>query len=301
MSIPARPDLAALGFQLPTERCVIDGKALGALSCTCWSLAYGQSKSTLHRTGQSGCSVRRATHDTVGGTTLPQVKAVSDANGIKTELHVGSNVCTPEYLARQIQSGRGAAVQINTGPLLGTQWQSTAGAINHCVWLNHADGGVVGRPKTVGGYDPAANGRKRSYHVDLTPSNVPWSLMLKAIAALMPWGENDPYRRHLGPGKVYCLIFPDTEPHFHSRYGGRAVESMTHAPARPDRTRAKADKTAVHGRPGTSGSIVGYLKRGELFTAYQQIVWTNGRLWLGNHDGDKWVLAIRLNHVGGAT
>ncbi len=198
---------------------------------------------------------------------------------------------TPQFLARQIRAGRPANVQGNADALVGTTWQSTAGAVNHNVYINEVRGGTLDEPAEALVFDPAADGRKRAYHVDQAPSWWPWSLVKKFAAYLRPAGDG---MLRLGPGKVYCAIGPDTEPHI------TLAKGATQAHPFPDRVRA-ADpndpRTAIHSRPGGGeATVTRRVANGKLLRLYQYL---NG--YGGNDDGTEWVLLTNLHHVGGST
>lgn len=301
--VPVTAVRPAYQHQGPAGNCVIDGRDYSWLSCTCYAGAMGIDKSSLGTHKPSGCSVRDDTNDRVGGTTLPQIINVAmDGYRIFVEPHVGGNVANPKYLALQLSSGRGAVVQGNTRALIGTTHQSTQGGVNHAIWANETRGGTSTNPAEVLIYDPAADGRKRSYHVDQGPSWWPWSRLLAFAAALRPWGDTD--SRTLGPGWVYCGIFPDTDSVFIAKFGGKRTKPF------PDRQRADCPKTEmvnVRSTPShkAGDNIVGHLKDGDLWTAFQ--VTTTGAMfhgskkWYGDRKGLRWVHSARLIHEGGTT
>lgn len=294
MSEPSRPRFQPQG---PASNCVIDGKALGWLSCSAYGMAMGIDRSTLGAKRPSGCEVRRRTGDTVGGLTLPQVAAVAAQYGVTVELHVGSNVCSPAYAARKCRAGRGFGLQGNTGPLVRTRFKSTGGAVNHFVWVNEVRGGTADVPSEALVYDPAGDGRRSD--IDQAPSWWPWGLVLDFAAALHPWGEDD--HRVLGRGKFYAGILPDTEPHVHLHYGGKRTSPF------PDRTTAYAPsgrRVNVRAAPTTTARIVDYLTIGERFTAYQKTsgqLLAGSRVWYGNHNGAGWVHESGLRGEGGTS
>lgn len=73
----------------------------------------------------------------------------------------------------------------------------------------------------------------------------------------------------------------------------------------PDRTRAIEDGVRVHSTVNKGGAnVVGTLKEGELFVAYQYDTgdeYMGSKKWLGDHHGRRWVHSKRLRHVGGST
>jgi hypothetical protein len=295
MGIPARPRSAL--HEGPDNSCVIDGKALGWTNCTPTSVAMAISKTTLGAKNPTPCDIRRLTGDTIGGTGLQQcVDAGKAGYGVGAEVHAGSSVCTAEYLAGQLKSGRGAAVQGNTGALLRTAFRCTGGNVNHCVWFNegrgwHADANGHSIPTDVLVYDPAADGRTAGWGKAATsPQWWPWALVKAFVAGLQPWGEQDD--RILGSGKVYCAIYGDTEPHVHLRFTGsaRTAPFPRTLTAHPPVTGRKVN---VRSGPSTRYPIVKTLALGTHFTAYQQnpngALLAGSRLWYGDHDGRLWV------------
>ena len=290
MSIPARPPFEAQG---PVGTCVISGKDLSWLNCT--AVAVATMVNQVHdadMTGWSpnGCQMRRATGDTSGGTTLQQYVPNLKAHNIATERHVGSDVASPFYLAAQVQKGRPAVVQGNTNPLVRTTYRSTAGGVNHAVLISRVRGGKYGEPSEALVFDPAADNRKSYWgQADKGPTWWPWWVVLAFCADLRPWNDS----RKLGPGKVYCLIGPDLEPHVHKHYSGLRTSPF------PDRTRVDQKTLWAHTSPQYGkGNRADLLREGDLFTAYQRTV-RSGREWLGDHNGKVWVPAAKMRHVGG--
>lgn len=296
MSIPARPRSAL--HQGPGSVCRIDGVSLGWANCTPTSVAMGVSRSTLNAKNPSGCDIRRGTGDVSGGTTLRQCCDVARASyGVSFEVRTGSNVCTPNYAGGKLHQGRGIVVQGSTSALLGTRFQSTNGPVNHAVWVNEGRGWDDDIPEEALVYDPAADGRRHG--IADSPDWWPWSLLLHFAASLEPNGEGT---GKLGSGRWYCAIAPDTEPHVHAKFGGVRTSPF------PDRTRANSPKGRrinVHSAPRTgSDTVIDHLSDGDLFTAYQRTLgesFGGSKVWLGNHDGTRWVHSSRLSHVGGST
>jgi hypothetical protein len=281
--------------QGPATRCVIQGRALGWLNCTCNSFAMATDQGSANRVRLTGCDFRESTGDTAGGTTLAQNAPLAEAHGVKVSVYTGANVVTPFWAALQLQAGRAIVLQGNTKVLLNTRLQSTGGAINHAVMLSRAIGGETGKPRAATVFDPAADGRVAGWGTAAQgPQDWTWDRVLAFAAALRPWGDSDP--RVLGPGKWYCAVFPDTNPHVHLRKGARKSSPF------PDRTRI--DRTGgqwSYRSPayGTTNRSQHYAD-GELFVAYQYIT-VSDRNWVGNHSGGQWIPAANLAHVGGNT
>jgi hypothetical protein len=283
--------------QGPDDRCTINGKALGWSSCTSYAFAMAQDATTGGKQRPSGCAVRRATGDTTGGTTLRQnADALMKLYGVSVATYTGANVISPVTLATFIRSGRRVVVQINADAMLGTKFQSTAGAVNHAIMLNEVRGGTVSHPSECLVYDSAADGRKRSYHVDQGPSWWPWSLVLKACANLRP---NGPGTARLGPGKVYAGVFADSEPHV------RLVPGAVRAKPFPDRARADEPTVAIHfNRTKGGASTIYTVKEGALLTIWQYAEGPEhegSTRWGGNDNGHEWVHLANLRQVGGTT
>lgn len=291
--------------QFPDCKCKINGVCLGNENCAATSTAVQIDRSTLGQERPSACSVRRRTGDTSGGLTIGQMAFAAAYWGVDVAVRTGANVATPRQVAEWLRAGRSVQTNIGTKPVLGTTFRSTAGAINHDIYLNEGrDWGEDGYPDEVLVYDSAADGRDRSYHVDQGPSWWPWSLLLKAWAALQPWGESDP--RTLGPGRVYAGVGPDTEPHVLLRYGGRKTSPF------PDRTRATNPPgprkiVSVRTRPdrNLAKDIVRFLEPGDLFVAWQRTASGfekhGSRVWFGNQSGTEWVSAAEITYEGGST
>lgn len=308
MGTPARPK--KLVTQGPATACVIRGKALGWLNCTCASGAHGVSRNTLGTKNPSACDIRHDTGDISGGTTVPQVaRAMETEYNLKVEVHTGSKVCTPAYLAQQLAAGRGAIVQGNCIALVKTPFRSTKGAVNHAVWFNEVRGGTPGDPDEVLVYDSAADGHRAGWGRAATgPAWWPWDLALKFIAALRPWGDSDP--RTLGHGRVYCGIFPDTEPHAHLYHGAKRTNpfpdkctTWNRDPKRSIRVRiGPGSGTTLAPRAKDKAGHYVNIKVGETFNAYQVV--TNGallagsRVWYGDHNGKWWVHSSGLRGIG---
>src|SRR5262245_51821116 len=193
------------------------GCAEGWRCCTPFGMAMAASQGSRWSWNPTGCQVFHSTNDQAGGIQLRQCVPIMTAHGIHVDVYTGD--ITTYALAVNLQSGRGANVQGNTKPLLSTSHRSTAGPLNHNVHVSEVRGGTLGHPKEALVYDPAADGRHAGWGVSARgPEWWPWSLVLAFAAALRPWGDGDP--RTLGPGRAYAALFPDTEPHFHSKFGG---------------------------------------------------------------------------------
>lgn len=286
-----QPAKAVAQEQGPATHCILHGKALGWLSCTCYAVAMGIDKSSLHQVFLSGCTVRQSTGDEVGGTTLPQCAPIAEKHGIHIELHVGPRVCSTFYAAYESAAGRGFVLQGNTGALLKTKMRSTGGAVNHAIWVNNVGGGTPGDPEWADVYDPAADGRHAPWGTaPKGPQRWPWALVQAFAAALHPWGEADP--RVLGPKKMYCGIFPDTEPHVHLKPAYNSAKTSPFPLKMKVKSPAVGKKVNARMGPRTSFPVKATLSNNSIFTAFQQCLGQKldgSALWYGNHDGNLWV------------
>ncbi len=268
---------------------------LGWDSCTCYAGAMALDAFSGGTKRPSGCAVRRATGDVVGGTTLRQVSdALMKLNGVYMATYTGANVLTPQRVARNSRAGCRQVLQGNADAMIGTPHQSTAGPVNHAVMLNEVRGGTLDEPHEALIYDPAADGRVRAYHVDQGPSWWPWSLVKTFCAHLRPTGDTG---ARLGPGKVYVGVLGDSEPHVTLRAG--AVRSHPF----PDRTRADKRSVAVYSAPNGLRHLYS-VPRDTLLVGYQYVTGTSAwgsTRWLGNDDGTEWVPVGALRQVGGST
>jgi hypothetical protein len=286
--------------QGPATKCVIDGKALGWLSCSACGMAMGINSATMGAKHPPYCEVRRLTGDTSGGLTLPQVANVAQGvYGVKVEVRVGSNVCSPAYAAGRLHSEHPFGLQGNTAALLNSPFRSTGTGVNHFVHVERGKGWHSSNghwlPSHALVYDPAADGRHVGWGTAAEAWDWwPWSQVLEFAADLHPWGEND--SRVLGPGRFYAGII---EPQFRAAHGGKRSTPY------PDRTRARYDGVRVHSSPAIGATTtIDRLEEGQLFVAYQYATgpeYAGSTRWAGSRNGRAWVHASRLRSVGGAT
>ncbi len=280
--------------QGPDSRCIVHGIPLGWDSCTMYAGAMAVDSTTQGRIHPSGCTLRTRSGDTSGGTTLRQMAdAVLSVTGIVVATYTGANVLTPERVAAYIRAGRKCVIQGNADAMIGTPFQSTAGAVNHAVMLNAVYGGTVSHPDRASVFDPAADGRPRPYHVDQGPSVWPWSLVLKFAANLRPAGTGP----RLGPGKMYVAVFPDSEPHVKLRTGAIRTNPF------PDRARAARD-IGIYNAPSSASKRLYGIKDGTVVVGYQRIEGNSSwgsTWWTGNDDGTEWVPSGALKYLGGSS
>lgn len=268
------------------------GYARGWFGCTPHATAMAGDEGSVNRVVLTGKQIHAETGDTSGGTTLNQCVPSLRRRGIKVDIYVGSEVVAPYWLAVQLQAGRCVIAQGSTKAFLGTIFRSTGTGVNHAITLADARGGTLGDPDEILVYDPAADGRKAGWGTAAKgPQWMPWGTVKAFFAALKPNGEDSVGT--LGPGKVYCAVLPDTEPHAHLRY------NATNSSPLPDRTRVNVASVWLRTSPEFgSANHVKRLYRDTLFVAYQKVT-RGGVLWLGNHEGTRWVLASKMRNVGG--
>ncbi len=279
----------------PSESCIINGHLLGWTNCTPASFAMAVEAATNLQKHSDPCTIRRATGDTSGGTTLRQcADAVNKLYGIYVATYTGANVLTPQRVAREVRAGRRCVVQGNTSALIGKPQQSTQGGVNHAVMVNEVRGGTLDEPAEALVYDPAADGRQRAYHVDQGPTWWPWSLVKTFCAHLRPTGETG---ARLGPGKVYTGVFPDSEPHVRLIAGAHKADPF------PDRVRANRN-IGIYRLPLPSSTRLYGVSKGRLLVVYQYATGTlswGSTLWGGNDDGTEWVPMGAVDYDGGAS
>lgn len=287
MTSPTAPRFLEEG---PPHPCTIDGHNLTWTQCTPLSTCMLIDRSSLGEQHPDPCRFRDLTNDVSGGTTLLQCRTVAEnVYHVPMEVHSGSNVCTPYYLAYQLAHGRGAVLQGNCSAI-------GKGNVNHAVELNQARGTWTSDGKTfacssVLVYDPWSKG----------PAWWSWDKVKAFAAALRPWGEGD--SRTLGPGKMYAMLGPDTEPHVHLHFNG-SRKTTPFPDQQQVRSPAAGKKVNVRTGPGTNHPVAVALPSGTKWTSYQvtdvgQVLAGTGRWW-GNHDGNRWIHDSGLIGRGGS-
>lgn len=284
--------------QGPACHCVIDGKCLGWLSCTCYGVAMGIDQWTLGAQRPSGCAIRRmiVPRDTTGGTTLPQAAGSAAQLGVHIDTRVGNNVASTGYIAGQLRLFRPINVQGDAGALVGTAFASTRGRVNHDVhvaygsgWHKNSNGILV--PSKVLVYDPAANG---SIAGD-APDWWPWDLLVKFAGMLRPAYPNATYElRDAVPHSMYAGLFP--LPKVPLRYTG-TVKRATPRYYSVTPPGGGSRRINIRSGPSTKYAIVRTLAAGDTFVAFQtnpqgQLL-AGSRSWEGSQDGKLWA------HVSG--
>lgn len=296
MSIPSRPSRHQ---EQGATRCAPWGTDLRWLSCMNYVFAMGIDKSTLGRKRPSGCTIRTKTGDKSGGTTIQQNANVARVfYGVSVAQHVPGElgVASPAYIAGRLRLGRAVALAGCAGELVGTQYRSTGGHVNHGVLLGQGRSYSVGgdgytRPASVEVWDPAADGLAHAWgRADQGPSWWPWSLVLRFAAGLHPSGLTGGAK--LGPGRMYAGVFPDTEPHAHLRYTG-SVKLSSLPTDLIVRSPVAGRPINVRKGPSTAYAVTSTLATGKHFAAYQRTdqgqLLAGSRRWYGNHDGTRWV------------
>ena len=256
----------------------LDGSRYAGLNCTCASGAMALDRWTIGAKKATGAYIRFQTGDTVGGTTLAQVRdAIHRVWGYELDVRYGLDW---DVFSSRIESGQGAILQGWAGVTRGTKWQGseTFGG-NHAWFVNDRDG------DNFHVYDPLADGRRPG--IAKSPMRIPASVVREFAGRLNIAGPEGGYDA-LGLGKVYAAFTRDTEPHVHLRGTARRTSPF------PDRTHANQARVAVRHSPSATGKLVKYLSLGDLFTAYQQT-----DTWLGNHSGTAWVRKSQMRGIGG--
>lgn len=274
MTVPDRPTFVKQ----------LDGSRYAGLNCTCASGAMALDRWTLGQKRATGSYIRFLTGDTVGGTTLAQVRdAINRTWG--HELDVEYNLAWDTFSDR-IERGQGAILQGWAAVTRGTKWQGseTFGG-NHAWFVNNR----IGDSFVV--FDPLADGRRSG--IAHSPLLIPASVVREYAGKLNI--ATSGYRA-LGLGKVYAAFTRDTEPHVHLHYGGRRTDPF------PDHTTATGGGYMRTAPKVGSAYRVRPLVKGETFTAYQYAYgdsFNGSRKWYGNHNGNRWVHSSRLTGKGG--
>lgn len=278
----------------------LDGSRYAGLNCNTASAAMLLDRHTVGAKRTTGAKVRDLTGDTSGGTNLAQVAAA-----LLRGWSVSVLVQTPTSMGdfdRRLRAGQGAILQGASSATRGTQYQGseTFGG-NHSWFVSEGRGwrllSGTWVPTDYLVFDPLADGRRPG--IARSPFWLPRAYLLAFAQRLDLNGRG----WLLGPGKAYAAFSRDTEPHAHFRFGGAKGTPF------PDRTRAIAPtgrRVNVHSSPTTSSTtVVDTLADNELFEAWQYTnmgeLWHGSRRWAGDHDGRRWVHALRLSHKGGST
>ena len=298
--------------QGPNWRCKHNGKQLGWLSCTAYSMAMGIDAWTNGTLTPTGCEVRAFTKDFTKGLTLAQVATVAtDQYGVRVTVRTGRHAIAPDKAWEQASLGRGFVLQGNADVLVHSPFRSTKGAVNHAVWVNRVRGGTAGRPKEARVFDPAADGRHAPWGTAVKgPSWWPWETVLAFGASL-----SDDAGHKIGPGKLYAGFVPRPTSQAASRLVSAHPDVTLLAGAKrttpfPDRQRADPPtgrRVNVRSDPHSldPDDIVDRLSDGALFVAFQRLDagakpgGSTSRVWYGNQDGTEWIHESGLRHIGG--
>ena len=305
MAVKKRPRLQNQG---PDWRCKLNGKMLGWVSCTAYSMAMGIDASTVGAKKPKGCEVRKHTNDFVQGLNLNQVATVAaERYGVRVTVRTGKNAIAPDKAWEQISKGRGFVLQGNCDALVNTPFRSTKGAVNHAVWVNRVRGGTPAHPKREARvFDPAADGRTAPWGKAVKgPSWWPWETVLAFAANLR--GDSG---QKIGPGRMYAGFVPKPPPA--PKSGLKLLPGATKTTPFPDRTRAnppegKRVNVRTDPRNLDPNLIVDRLSDGMLFVAFQRLDGgaapggSSSKVWFGNEDGTEWVHESGLRHIGGST
>ena len=269
MAAKKRPRFQQQG---PDWRCKINGKMLGWVSCTAYSMAMGIDASTNGAKRPKGCEVRRHTNDFVKGLTLSQVATVAtEKYGVRVTVRTGNHTIAPDKAWEQASLGRGFVLQGNCEALVNTRFRSTKGAVNHAVWVNRVRGGTAGHPREAKVFDPAADGRHAPWGTaDKGPTWWPWETVLAFAAALR--GDSG---KKIGPGRMYAGFVPKPAGAPAPQSGLKLLPGAKKTTPFPDRTRANppaGHRVNVRSDPRSldPGKIVDRLSDGALYVAYQR-------------------------------
>jgi len=146
----------------------------GGLNCTCACHSMWLYRASQGRIVHTACTIRRMTHDTVGGTNLRQMDAIAKAQGITTgKLYLPA---TFDLVAGLIETGRyGAHVQISYRRISGTPYDCFHGEFkgNHDYYVSAPAPGDFWRVGDPGALHPEA----------LALLGVPHPRALRALAA----------------------------------------------------------------------------------------------------------------------
>jgi hypothetical protein len=305
MAAKKRPRFQQQG---PDWRCKINGKMLGWVSCTAYSMAMGIDSSTNGAKRPKGCEVRRHTNDFVKGLTLSQVANVATENyGVRVTVRTGNHTIAPDKAWEQASLGRGFVLQGNCEALVHTRFRSTKGPVNHAVWVNRVRGGTAGHPREAKVFDPAADGRHAPWGTaDKGPTWWPWETVVAFAAAL----RGDAGKR-IGPGRMYAGFVPKPAAAPSPQSGLKLFPGAKKTTPFPDRTRAnppEGHRVNVRSDPRSldPGKIVDRLSDGALYVAYQRFdggARPGGAspTWYGNEDGTEWIHETGLRHIGEAS
>ncbi len=172
----------------------ISGDRYGWVNCTAYAAAMAADFDTCGKVGLTGERVRSLSDEPIPDKQSPglNLRQVDDAlNRYGVDLETRYRLPWADF-ARRINKGEGAILQGSTGPFLSTKFRSTAGDINHAIYV----------PPGWGAIDPAADGRQSYHRYDGAP--YPEDLLRRFAGRL----ELVPNVR-LGLGLVYAAFTRD--------------------------------------------------------------------------------------------
>ena len=168
----------------------ISGCKLGWLSCTCFAAEMAADFDSLGAVHATGCAIRAATGDTVGGTNLAQIDTALQRWDVN--LAVVYRLPWSEF-AKKINAGCGAILQGGYSAIADSRYDAGRGFRgNHAIFV--APGWV--------GMDPLADGRAAGvykYHGEPYPQQ-----LLRTFAGRLNLGSSQ-----LGDGLVYAAFTKD--------------------------------------------------------------------------------------------
>lgn len=178
----------------------ISGDDNGWVNCTAYSGAMAAAYDTCGGVNLTGEMVRSLSSEPRPSPGSPglNLRQLDDAlNRYGVDLEVRYRLPWADF-ARKINKGEGGVLQLETGPFLNTKFKSTAGAVNHAVFV----------PPGWGVMDPAADGRRNLYwEYDGTP--YPQELLKRAAGRLILSTNRDGSKNRLDYGYVYAAFTRD--------------------------------------------------------------------------------------------
>jgi hypothetical protein len=133
----------------------LSGDRFGWVGCTAYAAGMASDFDSCGKTILTGKQVRQLSSEPIPdpaspGLNLRQIDAAANRYGIDLDVQYR---LPWDDVVRRIDKGEGAVLQGATGPFLSTKYRSTAGDINHAIFV----------PPGWGAMDPAADGRRNEY------------------------------------------------------------------------------------------------------------------------------------------
>jgi hypothetical protein len=281
-------------FQLKRDRSHPNGSKLGGTNCNPSAAATLIDFVTCGRKRSSGAAVRELTGDLEGGTWLGDViRAVRRGFGIDIDLNTGSF----DRVTRALETGRGVSLCGSSVATRGTRFQASETFDGNHQWaLTDIRRGQSGKVEILV-FDPLADGRRR--RIATSPMWIPADIVKRFAGNLDLRSKAEKAakkpRRPLGMGRatygvtdrVDCSPTARTPSTVQLRRGASLVSGQT------GRERVVEVAVArIRERPTTISDIIGRLRAGDTFRAYQQIRGQRvggDRIWYGDRLGTRWM------------